>query len=244
MQRRGLSPFAIVGMLLGLTVLCVAGIAVGGVAGFLAARWRAEATPSPTLPPTAADVIAVRSPTLAPPSPTTVVPPTATPTPYTITGWIEYRDEGFLRLQYPPGWRLAATLDDPTTGRPSCHCYWILTNDPSAPDRLDGTAVARQFGTRSIGDLPPNTVWIEILRADAVPAARLDLRQPIGSRFVGSTYEAELYSLYAPGGHYVYRYRDEIGRHWVIVLIIRADGDTFDALEEEAYRVLQTVRHW
>ncbi|MCX7623093.1 MAG: hypothetical protein RMK01_12255 [Thermomicrobium sp.] len=229
--RPGRMPWYALGCI-ALTALCVVTAAIGGAAGYFVARSRPTATPTE---------FAQREPT-ATPSPAArataspAAPRQATPTPSGEAGWTWYRDEGYLRLQHPPGWTVTAI--DPA---PGCHCAWLVLNGawPDVP-RVSATTWLSQG---SHGTLPEDIVWIEIRRIDPAHPLGLDLGQVRGSRVVGQHYLADAYMLFPVGDWPAYRYRDEHGREWVILLHVGKGFASGIPEAEFANRILGTIAH-
>ncbi|MCX7623094.1 MAG: hypothetical protein N2Z82_04985, partial [Thermomicrobium sp.] len=71
--------------------------------------------------------------------------------------------------------------------------------------------------------LAPGTVWIEILRTDSEYAPPVDLGQPVDTTLIGGRYRAEVFQLDPYGTERGYRYTDERGRPWII-LVLLPDG--------------------
>ncbi|MDW8060524.1 MAG: hypothetical protein RMK01_10670 [Thermomicrobium sp.] len=177
------------------------------------------ARPSPTPRPTA-------TPTPVPPTPTPtpVPPPTATPTPTppvgprTIEGWQEYRDPGYLRVQYPPDWILVTTPDAPQSGWRTCHCYWMLMSEQMVQNFPGAEDVDSWFDRLGPDDLAPGGALVEILRVDSKYAPVPDLGSPVTQLTIRPGIVADYYVLSADGRKVGYRYHDEQGRPWVILV--------------------------
>ena len=85
---------------------------------------------------------------------------------------------------------------------------------------------------------------MEILRLDSEYAPPVSFEgSPSGSTFIGNQYEAEVYLLDPMGRIRAYRYTDQNGRPWVIV--VRAP-DGFDRSNPQVQRltgILATIDH-
>lgn len=195
-----------------------------------------EPPPSPTVPPAVAPQPAS--------TPTATAEPTPSPAVVTVpTDWPEYRDPGFLRFRYPPGWLVVTTPEMPQDNLRSCHCYWIVMSEQMVQNWPVPEAVRDWFNSTIAGELPPGTIWIEILRADSEYAPAVDFGQPSGNAVVGQRYQADVYQLGPLGAEQAYRYVDEQGRPWVIVVKAPDGVGRDNPMMQLALEVLGTIEH-
>jgi len=252
--ERRTSPAVIIGFgCLALLLLVVAG-ALGGFLGFLAFRARESATPTTFTPTMVAQHTPSEqpepspAPRLTPTAPRTPAPPPTpepTPGPAVIPDWPTYEDPGYVRFQHPPLWLVVTTPEAPEYNLRSCHCYWILMSEQMVQNSPSPESVADWFDTKSLDGIPPDGIWMEILRLDSEYAPRPDFLDgtPQGSIVIGNQYEAKVYQLDPLGRIVAYHYRDGQGRPWVIV--VRAP-DGFDRANPQVQRltgVLSTIDH-
>ncbi|MCS7256497.1 MAG: hypothetical protein RMJ05_00075 [Thermomicrobium sp.] len=207
-----------------------------------------QARPTATTEPAPAATPTQPAPT-APPAPTPVAQPSPTEPPApagpaSYPGWTEYRDPGYIRFQHPPNWLVVTTPEAPEYNMHSCHCYWIVMSEQMLQNGPSPEVVKDWFNTRDVIDLPPGSVYIEILRLDSEYAPPVTFGWPSsGSASIGNQYEAVVYSLEPLDRIRAYRYTDRQGRPWVIV--VRAP-DGFDPTNPQVQRltgILATIDH-
>ncbi len=267
-SRTGLYLLGCLGASLALVCAVVAGIA----AGYLAWQARQGMVPSPT-PAQLAAATPAAQPTVTAIAPslrgTPVTQPTPTPTPAVISltlptppsdvqpsaaseptpgpavlpGWQTYEDPGYLRLQYPPNWLLVTTWDDPQAGITSCHCYWLLMSEQMVQNSPIPDVVRDWFNTRPLEDLAPGSVYMEILRADSEYAPAVELPEPVDTVTIGGQYEAELFVLDEQERIIAFRYADQQGRPWVIVVRLPSGIDENNPQVQRMIGILWTIDH-
>jgi hypothetical protein len=125
----------------------------------------------------------------------------------------------------------------------SCHCYWIVMSEQMVQNSPSPEVVRDWFNSTIAGDLPPDTIWIEILRADSEYAPAVDFGQPSGKAVVGQRYQADVYPLGPLGAEQAYRYTDEQGRPWVIVVKTPDGVGRDNPMMQLALQVLGTLEH-
>lgn len=269
-SRTGLYLLGCLGAAVALACTLVAGIAGGYLVWQARQNLRATPPPAPVAaavpteqstttampaPPTPTPlVVSLPSPTPTPhapllplPTPTVQVAPaggpTPTPGPAVIPGWNTYEDPGYLRLQYPPSWLLVTTWDEPQFGITSCHCYWILMSEPMVQNSPTPDAVRDWFNTRPLEDLAPGSVYMEILRLDSEYALAVELPPPVDTVTIGGQYEAELFALDEQERIIAFRYADQQGRPWVIVVRLPSGIDENNPQVQRMIGILWTIDH-
>lgn len=256
-RRTGLYILGCLGALV--VVSCVAVLGAGG--GYLAWQvWRvveptltaqALAPLPPTQPITPGTLQVQRSPTpsrtpaMRPtprPSPTPTQP-TPTPGPAVIPDWPTYDDPGYIRFQYPPNWLVITTPEAPEYNSRSCHCYWIIMSEQMVQNWPSPEVVADWFNRRSVDDLRPGSVYIEILRLDSEYAPTLTFEPTTARVTIGGQYEADVYVTDEQGRIFLYHYRDQQGRPWVIAIRLPSGLDENNPQVRRMFGILWTIDH-
>jgi len=282
-NRTGLYLLGCVGAIVLLSCAAV----FGAGSGYLA--WQVWREIAPTLTATALETPtpnaqlsgrANPSPTARPTTPTPTPRPTATPQPTptpveaqgpaVIPDWPEYHDPGYIRFQYPPNWVLVTAVEDPQRGIPNCHCYWILASPGISVTPPTSDAVQGLFNSRSLADLPEQSVYLEILRLDSEYAPALTFTETSGRSTtdpstgstwivdeqgqliavrlkdpltIGGQYSAEHYVLSEQGEIRAFLYRDQQGRPWVIVARASSGFDEQIPDVRRLFGILLTLDH-
>ncbi|MCS7050967.1 MAG: hypothetical protein NZL87_05070 [Thermomicrobium sp.] len=261
MEQRSRTGLYLVGCLGAILVLaCTTAVGAGG--GYFAWQvWQdveptltAQAGRSGTLLPPASPtprwietpVASAATPTPRPtarPTPTPVPEPTPTPGPAVIPDWPTYEDPGYIRFQHPPNWLVVTTPEFPESGYRSCHCYWILMSEQMVQNSPSPESVADWFNSRSLDDLVPGSIYLEILRLDSEWAPAVSFGTPEETVVIGGQYSAEGYTLDDQGRIIAFRYHDQHGRPWAIVIRMPSGYDENNPQVRRTIGILMTIDH-
>ncbi|MDW8060838.1 MAG: hypothetical protein RMK01_12265 [Thermomicrobium sp.] len=252
-SRTGLYLLGCIGALLALA--CT--LALGAGSGYFA--WQTWQEIEPTLSAVAGGsptpvVFATASPRPQPsptrqPSPTPRPVPTASPMPTATLGpviikdWPFYEDPGYIRFQHPPNWLVLTTPEAPEYNRRTCHCYWIVMSEQMVQNGPDAETVKDWFNSRSLDDLLPGSVYMEILRLDSEYAPQVSFGTPEDQITIGGQYQADVYSLDAQYRIVAFRYTDGKGHPWVIVVRLPSGLDENNPQVQRMIGILTTIDH-